>query len=242
MGIIIRDNIEQYMKELKKWLEETVDADLEEMGDFFTVRIDDYEKHMSIWEKAYQRMAELIPPECSRLLDLGCGTGLELDAIWKKHSNIEVTGVDLCQSMLEQLGRKHSDKALTVVCEDYFHYDMGMDTWEAVVSFESLHHFLPEQKRRLYTRIFKALKDGGMFILGDYIACCEEEEEILRNAYLEKRKKSGIPDEKFVHFDIPLTLEHETELLKMAGFSNIDVPDSIQGATIICAKKQGKHI
>lgn len=237
MGIIIRDNIDQYMQELKKWLEETANADLEEMRDFFTARIDEYENHMFIWEKAYQRVAELLPSGCSRLLDLGCGTGLELDAIWKRYSDIEVTGIDLCQDMLEQLVRKHSDKTLMVVCEDYFQYDMGVDAWEAVVSFESLHHFLPEQKIQIYTRIYKALKDGGMFILGDYIACCKEEEEILRGVYLEKRKKLGISDEKYVHFDIPLTLEHEIKLLKMAGFSYIDVPDSIQGATIICAKK-----
>lgn len=237
MEIVIRKNIEKYMQELKNWLDETATDDLEEMGDFFTARIGGYEQHMSIWEKAYQRMAELVPSECRKILDLGCGTGLELEAIWNRYSNAEITGVDLCQSMLEKLVKKYPDKPLRTVCEDYFCYDMGTNEWDSIVSFESLHHFLPEQKRKLYLKIYQALKKGGSFILADYIACCREEEEILRKEYLERRKKSGIPEEKFIHFDIPLTLEHETEIIEGAGFSHIEVPDSINGVTFICAKK-----
>ena len=120
MEIVIRKNIEKYMQELKNWLDETATDDLEEMGDFFTARIGGYEQHMSIWEKAYQRMAELVPSECRKILDLGCGTGLELEAIWNRYSNAEITGVDLCQSMLEKLVKKYPDKPLRTVCEDYF--------------------------------------------------------------------------------------------------------------------------
>ena len=59
--IKIRENIEQHMQELKEWLDETADVELEEMGDFFTRRIGDYEAHMAIWSRAYQRFAELSP-------------------------------------------------------------------------------------------------------------------------------------------------------------------------------------
>ena len=76
-----------------------------------------------------------------------------------------------------------------------------------------------------------------MFLLGDYIACCEEEEQLLRQVYADKRKKFKIPDSQFIHFDIPLTLEHETGLLQDAGFANITATDSINGATIIYAVK-----
>ena len=55
-------------------------------------------------------------------------------------------------------------------------------------------------------------------ILGDYIACCIEEEKLLRSVYLKKRKQSAMPEHCYVHFDIPLTLEHEKELLQNAGF------------------------
>jgi hypothetical protein len=42
--------------------------------------------------------------------------------------------------------------------------------------------------------------------MGDYIARCEEEEEILYGVYFKRRDQFAIPDNRFVHFDIPLTL------------------------------------
>ncbi len=228
---------EKYLQDLKQWLHDTSDSPLEEMSDFFTKRLNGYEEHMSVWEKSYKLFAELLPFKCREILDLGCGTGLELDHIWQKNPAIEVTGVDLCQSMLDKLSEKHSDKHLITVCQDYFRYDFGCGKWDAIISFESLHHFLPESKGALYRKIYNGLKKGGVFILGDYIACCDEEEELLRNVYLKKRKQSLIPDNHFVHFDIPLTLEHESKLLQDAGFIIAKVLDDPDGVTILTAEK-----
>lgn len=141
---------EKYLQDLKQWLHDTSDSPLEEMSDFFTKRLDGYEEHMSIWEKSYQMFAEVLPSDCQKILDLGCGTGLELDQIWQRKSDMDVTGVDLCQSMLDQLLKKHADKRLTTVCQDYFRYNLGNEKWDAVISFESLHHFLPARKKKLY--------------------------------------------------------------------------------------------
>lgn len=231
------ESTSEYLQGLKQWLQDTSDLPLEEMSDFFVKRLDDYEEHMSIWEKSYQIFAEMLPAECRKILDLGCGTGMELDRIWQRNPEVEVTGVDLCQNMLDKLLKKHSDKRLTTVCEDYFQYDPGQDKWDAVISFESLHHFLPERKKELYRKVYNSLKRGGIFLSGDYIACCDEEEEILRQVYLKKRKQFAIPDQCFVHFDIPLTLEHEEELLLSAGFVIEEVRDNPDGATIIKAGK-----
>ncbi len=228
---------EKYLQDLKQWLNDTSDSPLEEMSDFFTKRLDGYEEHMSVWEKSYRLFAESLPFGCQKILDLGCGTGLELDKIWQRNPDIDVTGVDLCQSMLDKLSEKHSDKHLTTVCQDYFQYDLGYGKWDAVISFESLHHFLPEHKKSLYRKVYHGLKNGGVFILGDYIACCDEEEDLLRSVYLQKRRQSSIPENNFVHFDIPLTLEHESKLLQNTGFIIEKVFEEPDGATIIIAGK-----
>ncbi len=231
------ETTDKYMNELREWLLQTADQNLEEMSEFFTARIEGYEEHMSIWKKSYERFAELFPKGCEKVLDIGCGTGLELDEIYKRYPDISVTGVDLCQSMLDKLKEKYINPP-EVICMDYFQYDMEIEKWDAVISFESLHHFLPEKKKMLYQNIYYALKHGAVFLLGDYVACCTEEEELLRKEYFEKRKKFQIPDEQFVHFDIPLTLEHEKELLYSAGFSDIEIYDDMEEAMILVAKKK----
>ncbi len=228
----------EYLQGLKQWLYDTADVPLEEMSSFFANRLDSYEEHMSAWEKSYKLFAEEVPPECQKILDLGCGTGLELDKIWQRKPDVEVTGVDLCQNMLEKLMEKHSDKRFTPIFQDYFKYDFGNERWDAVISFESFHHFLPERKKELYSKIYGSVKTGGVFILGDYIACCDEEEELLRDAYLKRRNQSDIPDDCFVHFDIPLTMEHEKALLQEAGFTVEKVFD--EAAAIIVCRKGGK--
>ena len=231
------ETTDKYMNELREWLLQTADQNLEEMSEFFTARIEGYEEHMSIWKKSYERFAELFPKGCEKVLDIGCGTGLELDEIYKRYPDISVTGVDLCQSMLDKLKEKYINPP-EVICMDYFQYDMEIEKWDAVISFEILHHFLPEKKKMLYQNIYYALKHGAVFLLGDYVACCTEEEELLRKEYFEKRKKFQIQDEQFVHFDIPLTLEHEKELLYSAGFSDIEIYDDMEEAMILMAKKK----
>ena len=59
----------------------------------------------------------------------------------------------------------------------------------------------------------------------------------MYSAYLKRRKQFAIPDNQFVHFDIPLTLEHEMELLQNVGFVLEKVLDNPDGATIIVAGK-----
>lgn len=107
-----------------------------------------------------------------------------------------------------------------------------------MISFESLHHFVPEKKQQLYRKIYKGLKSGGAFLLGDYIACCDEEEELLQNVCRSKRERDGVPEGIFVHFDTPLTLEHELELLTNAGFDGAEMLECINGATMILLRKK----
>ena len=113
--------------------------------------------------------------------------------------------------------------------------DLGAEQYGAVVSVESLHHFTPEQKLELYKKIHAALRPGGFFLEADYIACCEEEETLLRAESARRRARANIPADVFIHFDTPLTLEHELALLRAAGFSCCEAVDSIAGGHVPCA-------
>lgn len=232
----IREDVATYMSELKAWLNETENEPLEGMSDFFRARLDSYEEHMRPWAAAYRRVAELVPTTARTLLDIGCGTGLELDEVLKARPDIEVTGVDLSPDMLLKLTRKHP--GVQVVEADYFACDFGRERFDMALSFETLHHFPAEQKRGLFTRLLGALKPGGRYLQVDYIACCPEEEALLEAECARRRERDGVPAGRFVHFDTPLTLERETSLMREAGFARVTPLACIDGACFILAEKE----
>ena len=223
--------------DLKKWFEETADERLEDMGAFFDRRISGYEAHMSFWQEHYAHVARLLPDGAENLLDLGCGTGLELDRIFELKPNIRVTAVDLSESMLSELKRKHGGRNLEIIRDDYFLHDFGENRFDAAVSVESLHHFTQEKKAGLFAKICRALKPNGVYIECDYIASEPEIEELAFEECRRRRTRDGIPDGAYIHFDTPLTLEHELEAMLSGGFESAELVENLKGTPIIIAKK-----
>ncbi len=225
--------------DLKKWFEETADERCEEMGAFFDARISGYEEHMSFWSEHYKRVAELVPQSAQTLLDLGCGTGLELDRIYERLPDIRVTAIDLCESMLSELLKKHGGRRLEVINDDYFKHGFGENRFDAAVSVESLHHFTAEKKAGLFGKIYRALKPNGIYIECDYIASVPEIEELAFAECRRRRERDGIPEGQYIHFDTPLTLEHELEAMRAGGFDSAELVENIKGTPIIVARKRG---
>ena len=204
---------------IKQWLKSTEDEPLETMSGFFDRRVDSYEDHMRPWRAYYRWLGELIPAQAETLLDLGCGTGLELDEIVRLHPDIRVTGIDLAPGMLARLREKHPERKLTLTVGDYLTVPLAPCAFDVAVAFETLHHFPPETKLGLFRRIFAALRPGGMLLEGDYIAESDEMETYLFQELARRRARQHVPEGTFVHFDTPLTLAHELSLLSQAGFT-----------------------
>lgn len=200
---------------------------LERMDDFFTARVDGYDEHMreNVEEDSefYKFTAAQLPQNGNEhVLDLGCGTGLELEAYFEVNPTAKVTGIDLTEAMLKALKEKFKDKDITTVCGSYFEVPFGEEVYDAAVSVESLHHFSKEEKIPLYTKLCKALKPGGRFILTDYFADLDEQEDYFRRELLRIRKEENLPDDVFYHYDTPMTVAHEIEHLLAAGFSSAE--------------------
>ena len=208
---------------------------LEKMGEFFDSRLGGYEEHqlncIDSAREFYPFTAGCLPRESgTRLLDLGCGTGLELGYYFELVPSAEVTGIDLAPGMLKALKSKFPDRRITLIQGSYFDVPFEEDHYDAAVSVESLHHFAKEEKTRLYEKLRKALKPGGCFILTDYFALSGEEEIFHREELKRLKTEQGIDDGAFYHYDTPLTVGHETEALAEAGFSSVSVLKS-WGAT-----------
>ena len=201
---------------------------LEKMSDFFESRLDGYDEHMMTniqsADEFYPFTAKQLPTiERCHILDLGCGTGLELQEYFRLNPTARVTGIDLSQGMLSKLKSKFADKDIALICGSYFDVPLGENMFDAAVSVESLHHFTKEEKTALYTKLHCALKDDGYFILTDYFSFSDEEEMSHREKLLALKAEQGITDSEFYHYDTPLTITHETEALIEAGFSSVKV-------------------
>ena len=151
------------------------------MENFFNTHADIYDSHMLDDLKLaefYETISGCFSTPIGRLLDLGCGTGLELDLLFKRFPDMEVTGIELSAEMLKKLGEKYPDKKLNLICGSYFDEDFG-GTYDCVLSTYSLHHFAEDKKLALYQKIHTALKQDGFFVFGDYIVKTAEQQQAL---------------------------------------------------------------
>ena len=215
---------------------------LEKMADFFENRLDGYDKYMltniESADEFYPYTAKQLPTtENCHILDLGCGTGLELEEYFLLNPSARIMGIDLSQGMLSALKKKFAGKDITLVCGSYFDVPFGVCSFDSAVSVESLHHFTKEEKVPLYTKLHRALKDGGYFVLTDYFSLSDEEEQMHQQNLIALKAEQGIDDDEFYHYDTPLTVKHETEALMEAGFSSVLVLKNWGATYIIKAVK-----
>ena len=139
--------------------------------------------------------------------------------------------------MLNALNAKFPDNKLSLIQGSYFDVPFGEKTFDAAVSVESLHHFPAEQKEALYRKLHGALKEGGFFVLTDYVAeSAELEEEYFRNL-AQLKQEQGLPADVFFHYDTPLTAEHEVQVLQRAGFSEVQIMKEWGTTVTLLAKR-----
>lgn len=201
---------------------------LEKMDVFFANRLSGYDEHMltSIEgaDEFYKFTAEQLPMKANcEVLDLGCGTGLELEEYFPLNPSARITGIDLSDAMLNALAEKFPNKNLHLINGSYFDVPFESKQYSAAVSVESLHHFTEKQKLSLYLKLYQALEEDGYFILTDYFAESNKLEKEYFNNLKKLKQEQNIADNDFYHYDTPLTVEHEMEILYKAGFSEVKI-------------------
>ena len=94
-------------------------------------------------------------------------------------------------------------------------------------------------KAALYRKLHAALEGRGFFVLTDYFAeSAELEAEYFRNL-AELKKEQGLSDGTFYHYDTPLLVDHETDLLRGAGFRDVRIMKQWGESTYtVLARKQ----
>ena len=205
-------------------------CNVEEMSGFFDTRAGGYDAHMlkSVSGiECYRRIAEPISVDSNEIdiLDLGCGTGIELEYLFERVPKAKVTCIDMSEKMLELLESKYSSRAqqIQTICGSYIDWTYPQEFFDYVVSSFTLHHFMEDVKVGIYNKIIAALKPGGLYIESDFIV-----DRMMMKQYLQRYRRitKVLTDKRYsgyYHIDIPFTIELQKELLLRAGFSHVSV-------------------
>jgi len=122
--------------------------------------------------------SDMAPPKGSRILEAGCGDGL--NAISLARSGYVVTGVDISEAAstrAREVATKN-DADVEFLCLDLVHHDLpehdGYDLW---VDIKTLHVLWEDADRQAYLhRMFESLKPGGLLFLNCAMALADVRE------------------------------------------------------------------
>jgi len=205
----------------------------EDMAAFFDARAAGYDEHMrdfifsgTTFTQFYQAVSSPIEEtdEPLNILDLGCGTGLEFEALFQRVPNALITGVDLSHNMLELLRERYIAQMsqITLVADSYLTMPLGKQAYDHIISVMSMHHLLRDTKRELYMKIYTALKPGGKYIEGDSVIPVEMEGQFLAEYH---EHVATVPPAKdgHYHIDVPFSIETQRSLLLEAGFGDFEL-------------------
>lgn len=180
---------------------------LKEFFDRKTVGYDDV--HIAFMESK-RALTEALPDGTTKVLDLGAGTGLELIPLVERFPDVRITAADISEDMLGTLMERPFAGQVTCVIGDFFETDFGSG-FNAMISTSALHHFAPEDKVRLYRKVYDALRPGGLFVNADKTATDPAAQE-------EDFRQLAEAPHRWPHMDTPLTVGAECTVLEQAGF------------------------
>ncbi len=205
----------------------------EAMAAFFDARAEGYDDHMrevfeseTTFARFYEAVSSPIEEtnEPLDILDLGCGTGLEIEALLRRVPNASITGVDVSTNMLDRLRERYTAQMnqITLVAGSYLTMPFEAQAYDYVVSAMTAHHLLRDAKRRLYMRIHAALRPGGKYIEGDCITPAETESQFLAEygTLVDSMPQAG---DGHYHIDVPFSIDTQRELLLGVGFAGFEV-------------------
>ena len=142
-----------------------------------------------------------------RILDLGCGTGLCVEALKAYYPNEEFYGVDISERMLDAAGKKNIYQELYADDIENF-LDGNQRDFHAVVAGDVLTY--TGDLKSMFRKIAKAVRFNGFFAFS-----------ISKNAF-NNNDYFLVPSGRFVH-----TISYVQRLLKYCGFKTVHLNETL---------------
>jgi tRNA (cmo5U34)-methyltransferase len=170
--------------------------------------------------------------EKDKVVDLGSSTGTFLIELAKKsNKKLNLTGIDNSAAMIKRA--KNKAKAFGVdinfIKADFLDYDFSNS--KAIIANYTIQFVRPLKREKLIKKIFNSLTKNGIFLMSEKLITNHKElNKIMIDEYYEFKKKMGYSEyeiaqkrEALENVLIPYTMEENFEMLKAAGFREVEV-------------------
>jgi ubiquinone/menaquinone biosynthesis C-methylase UbiE len=158
-----------------------------------------------------------IPPESTRVLDLGCGDGHLLDLVLTHCQNATGIGLDFSPTMLQQARtRFEGDDRVSLVDHNLDESLPELGAFDCVVSSFAIHHCGDKRKRELYAEVFSLLKPDGVFCNLEHVSSPSDRIHCRFVDAMGMKPEDEDPSNKL------LDVETQLDWLKDIGFEDVD--------------------
>lgn len=192
------------------------------------------------------RMAlRYLPAGSKSILELGCGTGLLTEKLFKTCPKAAVTGIDISEEMLAVARKKPGLSGALFLARDIRRAWPGRG-YDAIVSSLCLHHLSLQERGKVIHRACRSLRPGGRFICGDIFRAEEEwEERLLTGVWQKSMQEAGASEtvvtgmlaQRTRRLPKLSTVSSFKDRCRSAGFTRVSVPylAGFTGLVVACS-------
>lgn len=178
------------------------------------------------------------------VLDLGAGTGLLTEYLYRQYPDADFTLVDISEQMLKVAKMRFENmNNIEYIISDYSKA-LPDKKFDLIASALSIHHMESESRESLYGMIYDKLETGGYLInLDQFNAGSDFINSRYNKWWYEFIKSSGITEKEFEsllkrrELDRENTIDETKSMLKKTGFAHTECIYSYMKFGVILAVK-----
>jgi tRNA (cmo5U34)-methyltransferase len=167
-----------------------------------------------------------------KVVDLGSSTGTFLIELAKKcDKKLDLIGIDNSKAMIENAKKKAKAFGVDILFleKDFLTYDFSDSN--AIIANYTVQFVRPLRREKLIKKIYDSLNENGLFLMSEKLITEHKKlNKIMIDIYYEYKKNKGYSEyeiaqkrEALENVLIPYTMQENIEMLKNAGFNNIEV-------------------